>query len=154
MERRRPCAARAILRVLKRGIQAMTENETSNKALVLNAFDTLFNKRNYSAAQEFWSPNYIQHSAHIPPGRDGLFGLIKRVPPEMKYENSLIMAEGDMLMLHGRFSGLGLPANWIAVDIVRIENGLLAEHWDVIEDEATREKSASGLPMFGAAFPS
>jgi predicted SnoaL-like aldol condensation-catalyzing enzyme len=71
----------------------------------------------------------------------------------MKYENSLIMAEGDMLMLHGRFSGLGLPANWIVVDIVRIENGLLAEHWDVIEDEVTREKSASGQPMFGQAFP-
>jgi predicted SnoaL-like aldol condensation-catalyzing enzyme len=64
------------------------------------------------------------------------------------------MAEGDMVMLHGRFSGLGLPANWIAVDIVRLENGLVAEHWDVIEDEVTREKSASGLPMFGAAFPS
>jgi predicted SnoaL-like aldol condensation-catalyzing enzyme len=72
----------------------------------------------------------------------------------MKYENSLIMAEDDMLMLHGRFSGLGLPANWIVVDIVRIENGLLAEHWDVIEDEVAREKSASGLPMFGATFPS
>jgi predicted SnoaL-like aldol condensation-catalyzing enzyme len=72
----------------------------------------------------------------------------------MKYENSMIMAEGDMLMLHGRFSGLGLPANWIVVDIVRMENGLLAEHWDVIEDEVTREKSASGQPMFGEAFPS
>src|SRR5579862_1875812 len=86
--------------------------------------------------------------------RDGAFGLIKSTPPEMKYENSLIMAEGDMLMLHGRFSGLGLPANWIVVDIVRIENGLLTEHWDVIEDEVTRDKSTSGLPMFGAAFPS
>ena len=72
----------------------------------------------------------------------------------MKYENSLIMAERDMVMLHGRFGCLGLPANWIVVDIVRVENGLLAEHWDVIEDEVTREKSASGLPMFGAAFPS
>jgi len=128
--------------------------EESNKILVLEAFDTLFNKRDYKAAERYWSSNYIQHSAHIPPGRDGLFGLIKGVPPEMRYENSLVMAEGDMLMLHGRFSGLGLPANWIAVDIVRIENGLVAEHWDVIEDEATREKSASGLPMFGAAFPS
>jgi predicted SnoaL-like aldol condensation-catalyzing enzyme len=120
-----------------------------NKKFVLEAFDTLFNKKDFVAAEKFWSPNYIQHSAHIPPGRDGLFSLIKSTPPEMRYENSLIMAEGDMLMLHGRFSGLGLPANWIVVDIVRIENGLLAEHWDVIEDEVTREKSASGLPMFG-----
>ena len=57
-------------------------------------------------------------------------------------------------MLHGRFSGLGpsIP-NWIVVDIVRVENGVLAEHWDVIEDEATEEQSKSGLPMFGSDFP-
>ena len=125
-----------------------------NKAFVLEAFETLFNRKDLVAAEKFWSPNYIQHSAHIPPGRDGLFGLVKNAPSEMKYENSLNMAEGDMVMLHGRFSGIGLPANWIVVDIVRIENGLLAEHWDVIQDEATREKSASGLPMFGDTFPS
>jgi predicted SnoaL-like aldol condensation-catalyzing enzyme len=127
--------------------------ETTNKALVLEAFDTLFNKRDYVAAERFWSPNYIQHSAHIPPGREGLFGLIKSLPPTLKYENGLILAEGDTLMLHGRFSGIGQPANWITLDIVRIEDGRLAEHWDVIEDEATRETSVSGLPMFGANFP-
>jgi predicted SnoaL-like aldol condensation-catalyzing enzyme len=125
-----------------------------NKAFVLGAFETLFNKKDLVAAERLWSPNYIQHSAHIPPGRDGLFGLVKSAPPEMKYENSLTMADGDMVMLHGRFSGIGLPANWIVADIVRIENGLLAEHWDVIQDEVTREKSASGQPMFGASFPS
>src|ERR1700737_3722610 len=123
--------------------------EQQNKALVLKAFNTLFNEKDYAPPEKFWSPDYVQHSAHIPPGRDGLFGLVKASPAAMRYENSLIMADGDLLMLHGRFSGIGLPANWIAVDIVRIENGLLAEHWDVIEDEATREKSASGLPMFG-----
>ena len=46
-------------------------NAEKNKAIVLEAFDTLFNKRDYTAAERFWSPNYIQHSAHIPPGRDG-----------------------------------------------------------------------------------
>jgi predicted SnoaL-like aldol condensation-catalyzing enzyme len=56
-------------------------------------------------------------------------------------------------MLHGRFSGIGQPVNWIVVDIVRVENGRLAEHWDVIQDEATRESSKSGLPMFGGSFP-
>src|SRR4030088_2330112 len=127
--------------------------QEQNKALVLSAFDTLFNKRDYEAAEKFWSPNYVQHSAHIPAGRDGLFGLIKSLPPELKYENSLILAEGDMLMLHGRFSGIGQPADWIVADIVRIEDGRLAEHWDVVEDEAKRETSVSGLPMFGAAFP-
>jgi predicted SnoaL-like aldol condensation-catalyzing enzyme len=132
----------------------MTETaETKNKALVLEAFDTLFNKRDYVTAERFWSPNYIQHSAHIPPGREGLFTLIKSLPPSLRYENGLILAEGDTLMLHGRFSGIGQPADWIVLDIVRIEDGRLAEHWDVIEDEATREESASGLPMFGATFP-
>jgi predicted SnoaL-like aldol condensation-catalyzing enzyme len=132
----------------------MTETtETTNKAFVLEAFDTLFNKRDYVGAERFWSPNYVQHSAHIPPGREGLFSLIKSLPPTLKYENGLILAEGNMLMLHGRFSGIGQPANWITLDIVRIEDGRLAEHWDVIEDEATRETSASGLPMFGATFP-
>jgi predicted SnoaL-like aldol condensation-catalyzing enzyme len=132
----------------------MTETtESKNKALVLEAFYTLFNQRDYVAAEKFWSPNYVQHSAHIPPGREGLFSLIKSLPPTLKYENGLILAEGDMLMLHGRFSGIGIPANWIALDIVRIEDGRLAEHWDVIEDEATREASVSGLPMFGATFP-
>jgi predicted SnoaL-like aldol condensation-catalyzing enzyme len=125
-----------------------------NKALVLEAFDTLFNKRDYAAAEHFWSPKYIQHSAHIAPGREGLFALVRSSPETLRYENQLIVGEGDMLMLHGRFSGLGLPANWIVVDIVRIENGLLTEHWDVIEDEVTREKSASGLPMFGDRFAS
>ena len=125
-----------------------------NKALVLDAFDTLFNKRDYQAAERYWSPNYIQHSAHIPPGRDGLFELVKNSPATLKYENQLILANGDFVMLHGRFSGLGpgIP-NWIVVDIVRVENGVLAEHWDVIEDEATEEQSKSGLPMFGSDFP-
>ena len=132
----------------------MTESkEARNKALVLEAFDTLFNKRDYAAAERFWSPNYLQHSAHVPPGRDGLIGLIKSVPDNFRYENGLTVANGDYVLLHGRFTGLGLPANWIVVDIVRLENGLIAEHWDVIEDEVTREKSASGLPMFGNSFP-
>ena len=122
--------------------------------MVLDAFDTLFNKRDYAAAERFWSPNYIQHSAHIEPGREGLFELVKASPPDMHYENALIVANGNYVMLHGRFSNIGQPANWIVADIVRIEDGLLAEHWDVIQDEATREESRSGLPMFKAEFPS
>ena len=127
--------------------------EEKNKALVLEAFDTLFNKKDYSKAETFWSPKYVQHSAHIPPGRDGLFALVKSTPANMRYENGLILAEGDMLMLHGRFTHVGQPADWIVVDIVRIEDGVLAEHWDVIQDEATRESSKSGNPMFGKSFP-
>ncbi len=129
-----------------------TKMESENKTLVLEAFEALFSKRDYAAAERFWSPDYIQHSAHIAPGREGLFDLIKSVPPKFKYEPGMIVAEGDLVILHGRFSNLGLPVNWIAADIVRIQNGLLVEHWDVIEDEATEEQSVSKRPMFGTTF--
>jgi predicted SnoaL-like aldol condensation-catalyzing enzyme len=124
-----------------------------NKALVLKAFDTLFNKRDYAAAERFWSPDYIQHSAHIAPGREGLFDLIKSLAPTLKYEPGTIVAEGDFVIVHGRFSNFGLPVNWIAADIVRVQDGILVEHWDVIQDEATEEQSKSKAPMFGDRFP-
>lgn len=107
----------------------MSENtESKNKAFVLKAFDTLFNKRDYVAAERFWSPDYIQHSAHIAPGRDGLFNLIKSIPATLKYEPGMIVAEGDLVIVHGRFSGFGAPVNWIAADFLRIQT----ESWSSI----------------------
>jgi predicted SnoaL-like aldol condensation-catalyzing enzyme len=130
----------------------MNNASEKNKRLVLEAFDMLFNKRDYAAAEKFWSPHYIQHSAHIPPGREGLFNLVKSLPPSLKYEPGLIVAEGDYVIVHGRFSGRGSSVNWIAADILRIENGAFQEHWDVLQDEATKAESKSGLPMFGETF--
>ena len=124
-----------------------------NKALVLQAFDTLFTKRDYKAAERYWSSNYIQHSAHIPPGRDGLFNLVRSMPASLKHEPGVIVAEDDYVIVHGRFSGTGRPRNWIAADVVRVADGMLAEHWDVLQDEATNAESRSGLPMFGTTFP-
>jgi predicted SnoaL-like aldol condensation-catalyzing enzyme len=114
--------------------------------------DTLFNRRDYAAAQKFWSQDYIQHSAHIEPGRAGLFKLIKRLAPTLKYEPGTMVADGEFVIVHGRFSGFQ-AVSWIAADILPIQDALLAEHWDVIQDEATKEESKSGLLMFGAEFP-
>jgi hypothetical protein len=113
---------------------AMTTNsKEKSKTLVLEAFDTLFN---------------------IPPGRDDrLFNLIRGAPASMHYEPGLIIANGDHVIVHGRFSNTGLPKNWVAADIVRIADGVLAEHWDVLQDEVTIAESQSGLPMFGEKFP-
>ena len=130
----------------------MKTTPEQNKNLVLDAFDTLFNKRNYAVAEKFWSPKYIQHSAHIEPGRDGLFNLVKNLPATLKWEHGVILAEDDFVIVHSRYSGHGLPAPWIVADIVRMENGVLAEHWDVIQDEAAKHQSKSGLPMFGTSF--
>src|SRR5580704_13646181 len=132
----------------------MTDSKAEkNKTIVLEAFDTLFNKRDYLAAERFWSHDYIKHSAHIETGRDGLFNLVKSQQPTLKYEPGLIVAEGDFVIIHGRFSDFGLPLNWIAADIIRMQDGILIEHWDVIQDEATKEQSKSGNPMFGDSFP-
>ena len=124
-----------------------------NKALLLQAFDTLFNKRDYKAAERHWSSNDLQHSAHIPPGRHGLFNLVRSTPASLKYEPGLIVAENDYVIVHGRSSGTGRPRNWIAADVVQVADGMLAEHWDVLQDEAAKAESRSGLPMFGTAFP-
>ena len=99
-----------------------------NKKSVLEAFDKLFNQRDYDAAERYWSPQYIQHSAHIAPGREGLFDLVKSLPATLKDEWGLVVAEGDYVILHGRFSDFGGTANWIAADIVRFQDGILAEH--------------------------
>ena len=124
----------------------------ANKALVAEAFDTLFNRRDYEAAMAFWSPGYVQHSAHIAPGRDGLFDLVRGAPATLRYEPGLLLAEGDYVIAHGRFSGRGGARNWIAADILRIADGALAEHWDVLQEEASRAASKSGVPMFGDGF--
>ncbi len=126
--------------------------QEQNKELVLEAFDTLFNRRDYKRAERFWSPNYIQHSAHIAPGRDGLFELVKSLPATLRYEHGLILADDEHVIVHGRFSGFGEVA-WITADILRIVDGIFVEHWDVIQDEATQEQSKSGRPMFGEHFP-
>src|SRR5260370_28841166 len=105
-----------------------------NKAIVLEAFETLFNKRDYGAAERFWSPNYIQHSAHIPPGREGLFNLIRSASKTLHYENQFIIAEGDYVIAHGRFTGLGRPAAWIAAYVIRFVDRHISVRCGVLQD--------------------
>jgi predicted SnoaL-like aldol condensation-catalyzing enzyme len=123
-----------------------------NRSLVLEAFDTLFNQRAYEKAAAYWSPDYIQHSAYIASGREGLFELAKGLPPAARYENAVAIAQGDYVILHGRFSGTGLLRNWIVADIVLMKDGILIEHWDVIQDKATESESKSRRPMFKNLF--
>jgi predicted SnoaL-like aldol condensation-catalyzing enzyme len=123
-----------------------------NRTLVLEAFDALFNQRNYGKAAAYWSLYYIQHSAYIAPGRNGLFDLAKSLPDTARCENAVAVAQGDYVILHGRFSGTGLRRDWIVADIVLMKDGVLVEHWDVIQDEVTESESKSGRPMFGSSF--
>jgi predicted SnoaL-like aldol condensation-catalyzing enzyme len=126
--------------------------QDTNKKLVLSAFEEAFNKRDPGAFEKYWSPTYIQHSAHISPGREGLKTLITSLPDTLKYEHDMVFADGDYVILHGRYSGNGNQIPFVIIDIVRVENGKLQEHWDVWEDEVTREQSKSDNPMFGKKF--
>lgn len=127
-------------------------SEATNKALVLVALDTLFNERDYCVAEQYWSPGLILHCAHIAPGRHGLFEYVKAAPATLRYEPGLIVANGNYVIVHARMSGNGRPRNWIIATILRIEDGCVAEQWEVVQDEASRTESKSGHPMFGDSF--
>ncbi|MBR7986798.1 nuclear transport factor 2 family protein [Burkholderia cenocepacia] len=127
------------------------ELEDKNIALVLDALDTLFNKKDYEKAAQFWSDTYVQHSRLVPAGRDGLFGLVDSMP-DLRFEYDMVAANGAFVWIHSRYSNSASPTALIGVDIVRIESGKLVEHWDVLQDEAARGESAGGYPMFGDTF--
>jgi predicted SnoaL-like aldol condensation-catalyzing enzyme len=128
-------------------------SETTNKALVLVAFDTLFNKRDFRAAEQYWSPDLVLHGAHIGPGREGLFDFVTAAPQSLKYEPGMIVADDDLVVVYGRLSSTGRPRNWIIATFVRIDGGRLVEQWDVMEDEASQAETLSGRPMFEERFP-
>ena len=125
----------------------MTTAAERNKALVLEAMTALFQRRDPLAVERLYAPDYIQHSPEIPQGRDALAELVAQLPATVFYEPGLIIAEGDFVAIHGRIRGWA-PSTKVVVDIFRIENGRLAEHWDVLQDEAPTGTSRSGLAMF------
>ena len=126
--------------------------QEKNKALLIKGFETLFNERNFAAAEKLWSPNYIQHSGHIPPGRDGLFGLVRAFPADTKWDHGIIMADGDFVMVHSRYSN-GDGSALIVVDIMRVKDRTFMEHWDVTEGSVTEAESKSKRQMFGDSWP-
>jgi predicted SnoaL-like aldol condensation-catalyzing enzyme len=127
-------------------------SEATNKALVLVALDTLFNERNYCVAEQYWSPDLILHCAHIAPGRHGLFEFVKAAPETLRYEPGVIVGNDNYVIVHGRLLGNGRPRNWIIASILRIEDGCVAEQWEVVQAEAAQAESKSGHPMFGDRF--
>jgi predicted SnoaL-like aldol condensation-catalyzing enzyme len=129
-----------------------TKHEEANKAAAVKAFDTLFNKRDYAAAEKYWSSDFIQHSAVTPPGRDGLFKMVKSMP-ELRYEFGLVIATNDVVVLHGRLTGNGKSRADIVANMLRLQDGVFVEHWDVLQPEATKDEANGRSPMWGDSFP-
>ncbi|WP_231460065.1 MULTISPECIES: nuclear transport factor 2 family protein [unclassified Pedobacter] len=119
----------------------------SNKELVLEAVTAVFSNRNIDAIDQYFSNNYIQHNPFMPNGTEGLKQLIPTLPPDFNYEPATIAESGDIVMVHGRFANW-FGKNYIAVDIFKVKDGKLVEHWDVMQEEVPAEKSVSGNAMF------
>ena len=119
----------------------------NNKDLVLTAITDVFVKRDVSAFDKYFGENYIQHNPHFPNGTDFLKQVVPAFSSTFKYEPGVVTENGDIVMVHGRYEDWN-GQNMIAVDIFRVENGKIVEHWDVMQEEITADKTASGNAMF------
>lgn len=119
--------------------------EASNKEFVVKAVTELFVEKDLTAIERYWAESYLQRNPGLASTSAVLKDALKDMPADMTYEIGMVIAEGDLVAIHGRYTGWG-PTPLIAVDIYRVENGKIAEHWDVGQDEVL--ETASGLPMF------
>ena len=119
----------------------------TNKEIVETAVTAVFAQRDLSPLDKYFHSGYIQHNPALPNGTEVLRELIPSLPEDFKYEVGTITENEDIVMVHGRFSNWH-GKNYIAVDIFRVENGKLAEHWDVLQEEVETEKTVTGNKMF------
>jgi len=133
-----------LLALASLGAQAQT---TPNETLVLKALTELFVQRDASALGRYWGTPYIQHNPSVGNGHEGLAALLKSIPAHFKYEPGMMASSGDIVMIHGRYTGLG-PKPLVVVDIFRVKDGKLVQHWDVLQEEVPAAQTKSGNPMF------
>lgn len=129
----------------------MNSTNDTNARIVLQALKEMFVDRDVSALdRHFVKSGYKQHNPGIPNGTEALRGLIPNLGPDFSYEHGTVVSQGDFVMVHTRYVGWG-PKPMVAVDIFRLEDGKIAEHWDVMQEEVPTEQSRNGNPMFTPA---
>ena len=123
------------------------DESEGSKAIALKAIRGVFIERDARVVQELFAPDYIQHNPTIPNGRDAIAALVGALPEGFGYEPGMVIAEGNIVMIHGRYVGWG-PEPVVAVDIFRVENGRFVEHWDVMQAEVPARETKSKNAMF------
>ncbi|MEO9903672.1 nuclear transport factor 2 family protein [Nisaea sp.] len=136
---------KALVLTLAISVAPVAAHANSAKEIVLTAVTEAFINGNTDAIDQYFAEDYIQHNPTIATGAAVIKELFAHTPPNFKYEIGMVIAEGDMVAIHARITGFG-PKPLIGVDIFRVENGLIAEHWDVLQEEVL--DTVSGNPMF------
>jgi predicted SnoaL-like aldol condensation-catalyzing enzyme len=121
----------------------------SNKEIVLKVLEGAFVERDVAVVDRYFSPDYVQHNPMIPNGSQAIASLIPSLKKELTYTSGMVVADGDLVMVHGRYVGWG-PKPIVAVDIFRVKDGKVVEHWDVLQEEVPASATASGNPMFSS----
>lgn len=131
------------------GTAAVTSHAdpVANRALVEKAMTELFVKRDGTAVARYWGKGYVQHNPTIADGSEELPAIVAALPPTFRYEPAFAVAQDDIVMIHGRYTGWG-PKPVVVVDIFRVKGGKLVEHWDVIQEEVAAGSTRSGHAMF------
>jgi predicted SnoaL-like aldol condensation-catalyzing enzyme len=119
-------------------------SEAASKALVLKVLAELFEDRDASALDRYYAGSLIQRNPRMPDGTGGLRARVT-ASTNVHHQTGMVATDGDIVMVHGRYEGLG-PKPMVGVDIYRVEDGRIAEHWDVLEEEVS--PTSSGHPMF------
>src|SRR5580692_371072 len=115
--------------------QTRTEQARRNKELITRYYDLALNRKDFAAARAYIGPYYRQHSTYGADGPEGLAEFIevaKTTFPNLKVDFVRMIADGDYVLMHNR--GANSPGTKAVVDIFRLEDGKVVEHWDVLQD--------------------
>ena len=122
----------------------------TNKHVVLKVLNGAFVDRDATVVDRYFSADYVQHNPTNPNGPRAIANLIPTLRRDLSYEAGMVVAEGDLVMVHGRYVGWG-PKPLVAVDIFKMKDGKVVEHWDVMQEEVPASATVSGNPMFSPA---
>jgi predicted SnoaL-like aldol condensation-catalyzing enzyme len=125
----------------------MTTSTNDNKTLVLAGIKGVFIDRDPTVLDRLFGDDYRQHNPLIPNGTAAIKSLLGNLSHDFEYQPGLVVADGDYVMVHGRYVGWGSKP-MVAVDIFRVANGKITEHWDVMQEEVPAEQSVNGNSMF------